>query len=107
MNDENGNQSELQQAPEAVVKPRRQISIVWLVPVVALVIGGWLAYKAISEKGPLITITFETAEGLEAGKTKIKYKDVEIGKVEAIDVSKDLSHTMVLCHFFGNSIKKS
>ena len=81
MNEKKGNQSDLQDAPRAVVKTRKQISIVWLVPVVALLIGGWLAYKTISEKGPLITITFKTAEGLEAGKTKIKYKDVEVGKV--------------------------
>ncbi|UCE51445.1 MAG: MCE family protein, partial [Desulfobacterales bacterium] len=74
---------------------RRQISIVWLVPVVAILIGGWLAYKAISEKGPTISITFSTAEGLEAGKTKIKYKDVEVGQVQAIELSKDLTHVEV------------
>ncbi len=95
MNEKKGNQSDLQDAPRAVVKTRKQISIVWLVPVVALLIGGWLAYKTITEKGPTITITFETAEGLEAGKTKIKYKDVEVGKVEGIDVSDDLSHVIV------------
>jgi paraquat-inducible protein B len=100
MNEKNGNQSDLQDAPRAVVKTRKQISIVWLVPVVALAIGGWLAYKAITEKGPTITITFETAEGLEAGKTKIKYKDVEIGKVETIDVSPDLSHIIATAELF-------
>jgi paraquat-inducible protein B len=65
------------------------------VPLVALLIGGWLAFKAISEKGPTITITFKTAEGLEAGKTKIKYKDVEVGQVESIDLSEDGSHVIV------------
>jgi paraquat-inducible protein B len=62
---------------------------------VALLIGGWLAYKAITEKGPTITITFKSAEGLEAGKTKIKFKDVEVGQVEEIRLSPDLSHVMV------------
>jgi paraquat-inducible protein B len=99
MNEQNNNESELndvpEDIPEAVVQTRRQISIVWLVPVVAILIGGWLAYKAISEKGPTITITFSTAEGLEAGKTKIKYKDVEVGQVEAIKLSKDLTHVEV------------
>jgi paraquat-inducible protein B len=61
------------------IKQHRSFSIVWIVPVVALLIGAWLAYKAMSEKGPTITITFESAEGLEAGKTKVKYKDVEVG----------------------------
>ena len=77
--------------PEAQVKTRSGLSIVWLVPVVALAIGGWLAYKAISEKGPTVTIEFASAEGMEAGKTKIKFKDVEIGVVEAINLRPDLS----------------
>jgi paraquat-inducible protein B len=82
--------------PEPVIRSgKRQISIVWLVPVVAILIGGWLIYKAISEKGPEVTITFNTAEGLEAGKTKIKCKDVEIGLVEEISLSKDLTQVIV------------
>jgi paraquat-inducible protein B len=82
-------------AAQAVVQPKKSVSIVWIVPLVALLIGGWLLYKAISEKGPCITITFESAEGLEAGKTKIKFKDVEVGQVEEIHLSPDLSHVMV------------
>ena len=82
-------------AAEAVVKKGQPISIVWIVPLVALVIGGWLVYKALSEKGPEITITFKNAQGLEAGKTKIKFKDVEIGLVEAINLSENLSHVVL------------
>jgi paraquat-inducible protein B len=82
-------------APVAEVRTRRGFSIVWVVPLVALVIGGWLAYKALSEKGPTITITFESAESLEAGKTKVKYKDVEFGEVTEITLSEDLSHVVV------------
>jgi paraquat-inducible protein B len=85
----------LNEAPKALVKTKKSLSIVWLVPVVALVIGGWLGYKGLTEKGPTITITFETAEGLEAGKTKIKYKDVEMGQVDAILLSEDLSHVIL------------
>jgi len=81
--------------PEAVVTQRSGISIVWLIPVIAALIGGWLAWKAFSEQGPTITISFKSAEGLEAGKTKIKYKDVEIGQVENIDLSEDLTHIIV------------
>lgn len=83
------------EAASAESRTRRKFSIVWLVPLVALVIGGWLAYKAISEKGPTITITFATADGLEAGKTKIKFKDVEIGQVESIVLSEDASRVVV------------
>ena len=82
-------------AAQAVVKPKKSVSIVWIVPLVALLIGGWLVYKAVTEKGPTITITFQNAEGLEAGKTKIKFKDVEVGQVEDIHLSPDLSQVIV------------
>jgi paraquat-inducible protein B len=77
--------------PEAVAVPRRRFTpqLIWIVPIVAVLVGGWLAVRAILERGPVITITFKTAEGLEAGKTKIKYKDVEIGLVKTITLSPD------------------
>lgn len=78
-------------AASPVIKKQRSISIVWLIPFVAVIIGGWLAYKAVTEKGPEINISFSSAAGLEAGKTKIKYKDVEVGVVEAIEIGEDLS----------------
>ena len=81
--------------PEAVVKPRKGISIVWIIPIVAALIGAWVAYKAVSEVGPTIFISFEDAEGLVAGKTKIKYKDVEVGLVTAVDLEGDLKHVRV------------
>jgi paraquat-inducible protein B len=84
-----------QHAATAKAKTGRSFSIIWIVPLVALLIGGWLAVKAISEKGPTITINFASAEGMEAGKTKIKYKDVEIGKVGEIKLSDDLKHVVV------------
>ena len=80
---------------QPVIKGKRPISIVWIVPLVAVLIGAWLVYKAVTEKGPTITITFTSADGLEAGKTKIKYKDVEVGKVTAIALSEDLTHITV------------
>ncbi len=81
--------------PHATVHSKKSFSIIWVVPVVAAVIGGWLAYKAATEKGPVIRITFETAQGLEAGKTKIKYKDVEVGHVTAIQLGENLSNVVV------------
>jgi paraquat-inducible protein B len=83
--------------PEAVAEPKRRgrLPLVWLVPLVALLIGGWLAVHTILERGPTITVTFKTAEGLEAGKTKFKFKDVDIGQVTAITVSPDLEHVVV------------
>jgi paraquat-inducible protein B len=95
MSEQNSTETENQEIPQAMVQTRRQISIVWLVPLVAILIGGWLAYKGLSEKGPVVTISFESAEGLETGKTKVKYKDVEIGLVDTIRFSADLSRVLV------------
>lgn len=83
-----------ERAATAKIQGKRGFSIVWIVPMVALLIGGWLALKAIREKGPTITITFVNAEGLEAGKTKIKYRDVNVGQVEQVTLSKDGSYVI-------------
>jgi paraquat-inducible protein B len=95
MSEGNSDMKQVEQAPEAVVQTRRSFSIIWVVPIIALLIGGWLTFKAMSEKGPIITITFETAEGLEAGKTKIKFKDVEVGKVTEISLNEDRSGVVI------------
>jgi paraquat-inducible protein B len=78
---------------EAVVQPKRKrgLQLVWIIPLVAALIGGWLAVKTLLERGPIITISFKTGEGLEAGKTKIKYKDVDIGLVKSVVLAEDRS----------------
>lgn len=95
MSQEDSGAQSLPVAPEAQIQTGRGFSIIWVVPIIALLIGGWLTYKAMSEKGPVITITFESAEGLEAGKTTIKHKDLEIGKVSKIELKDDLSGVVV------------
>jgi paraquat-inducible protein B len=87
--------TELDDVPEVEVAARRGISIVWLIPLVAGAIAIWLGYRTLQEQGPTVTITFANAEGLEAGKTKIKYKDVEVGLVEHVTISDDLSRIVV------------
>ena len=47
-------------------------------------IGVWLIVHTLADKGPLVTITFRTAEGIEIGKTRIKYKDVDVGQISAV-----------------------
>ncbi len=81
--------------PEAPVERRSRFSIIWLIPLIAALIGGWLMYTTITEAGPTITITFKNGDGLEAGKTRIKYQSVEIGVVEAVEISEDLSRVLV------------
>ena len=81
--------------PEVEVKKRRGISLVWLIPLVAGAIAIWLAYTTLQEKGPQITVMFDNAEGLEAGKTQVKYRNVEVGLVDEVALSEDLSHIVV------------
>lgn len=88
--------SDLSTIPEAETAPKSRWSfqLVWLVPLVAALIGGWLAVTSYLDQGPVITIVFKSAEGLEAGKTKVKYKDVEIGKISKVALSQDIKQVI-------------
>ena len=91
MSEGNSEMKHAEEAPEAQIQTKRSFSIVWVVPIIALLIGGGLIFKAQSSKGPTITITFNNADGITAGKTKVKFKDVEIGEVTEVDLGEDLS----------------
>lgn len=75
--------------PTAKTVRKRRISIIWLIPLIAAAIAAWLAYITLSQRGPLVTITFGSASGLEAGKTKVKYRDVDVGDVQTVRLSDD------------------
>jgi len=73
---------------DATVKPVKTISTIWFVPLVAVFIGCWMLYYQWSNEGSEISIHFSTAEGMEAGKTKIKSRNVDIGEVSQIELNK-------------------
>jgi paraquat-inducible protein B len=82
--------------PQPVVRSRRVgISLIWLVPVIAALVGLSLVVHAWLQAGPTINISFQTAEGLTPGKTPVKYKSVTIGKVEKVRLSSDRDHVIV------------
>ena len=85
--------------PTASVKTKaehgRRFSLVWLIPIVAAAVGAWLAYKTFSERGPEITIHFQTATGLAAGKTEIRHKNVKLGTVEKVELADDMETVVV------------
>ena len=85
--------------PDALVRDhaqrRRRISTVWIIPIVAALIGLSLAYRAWQERGVEVSITFETGSGITPGKTSVRYRDVEIGTVSDIDIGDDLSDVVV------------
>jgi len=86
---------DLDDVAEAVVEERQRISIVWIIPLVAILVGAFVAWRVLSSRGPEITISFKSADGLEAGKTKLKFKDVEVGLVEDVSLEPDLSGVIV------------
>jgi paraquat-inducible protein B len=89
--------SDFPDIPSAVPETarRRTLQLVWIIPILAAIIGASLGIKTLMERGPVIKITFKSGEGLEPGKTKIKYKDVQIGLVKGIAIAKDRSHVIV------------
>ncbi|HVW67463.1 MAG TPA: MlaD family protein [Steroidobacteraceae bacterium] len=80
---------------EARVRPRRWFAWVWIVPIVAAGIVLWLAWRGLADRGPMITISFKVAEGLEPGQTKIQHRDVDVGSVESVELTPDMSHVIV------------
>lgn len=103
--------AELEQWPEAQVsQPRWRLPLIWLLPLVAVLIGIWLVYDSLSRQGPLVSLRFNNAEGIEARKTRIKYRDVDVGMVEDVRFSDDLDKVVVsvrLDRAFNGRIRES
>jgi len=91
--------------PRPVIARRAHYSLwlVWLVPLLAVLIGVSLGARAILNRGPTITIYFHNAEGIEANKTHIKYKDVDVGIVRGVKLTKDHREVEVTAEMRGNS----
>ncbi|MEP7070416.1 MAG: MlaD family protein, partial [Usitatibacter sp.] len=85
------------EVPRAVPRKAgvRWLQPIWVIPIVAAIVGGWLLIQHVFESGPVITIRFRSAEGLEAHKTRIKYKDVDIGVVKTIELDEDKKGVVV------------
>ncbi|RLA52080.1 MAG: hypothetical protein DRR42_08530 [Gammaproteobacteria bacterium] len=81
---------------DATVSTKRRVPAIWLVPLVALLLGIWMAVHTALNKGPEVSISFATAEGIEAGKTRIKARSVEIGIVESVTLGEDLDSVVLV-----------
>src|SRR5690554_4642395 len=90
------NQDNLTDAHRAKSGRQSRLSPIWIVPIVAVMIGLWLIYDNYTRLGPRITLTMVNAEGIEAGKTMIKTRNVDIGQVEQVRLSDDLTHTLII-----------
>jgi len=87
----------MENIPSAVATRRvhRTVWIFWLVPLAAVAIGIWLGLHSVLERGPTLTIKFRSADGIDAAKTKIRFKDVEIGEVKSIGLTPDYRRVVV------------
>ncbi len=70
-------------------------NIVWVVPILAIFIGGWLIYQNVSSRGPAVRVSFETADGIAAGKTEVRCRSVRVGYVHDVALSDDLQSVLV------------
>ena len=85
---------ELLTPTRAVTRRSRHVPVIWAIPLLAIAIGGWLAWDTLSKRGPTITISFVSAEGLQAGQSQLKFKDIVLGPVQSLILTPD--HTRVL-----------
>src|ERR1700733_10089084 len=81
--------------PQARVRKGRRISMVWVIPIIAVAVVIGIGWRALAQRGPEITITFDAGEGIQSGQTKIRRKDVDLGTVESIKLTHDLSRVIV------------
>jgi paraquat-inducible protein B len=81
--------------PVVTRKNRARLSLVWIVPILAVVIGAFLLVNTLMQAGPRVLIQFRTAEGLEPGKTEVRYKEVVVGRVESVSLSEDRLRVLV------------
>lgn len=91
--------------PEAIIEEESGFSLVWIIPIVAALIAGWLVFKVYSEKGDIVTLTFDNAEGVEIKKTVVRYKDVNVGKVVDIRLDKTLEKVEVKTEIYQSMAK--
>lgn len=80
---------------QARIRPRRWFVWVWIVPIVAAGLVIWLGWRSLADRGPMITIAFKVAEGLQAGQTKIQHRDVDVGTVQSVELTSDMSRVIV------------
>ncbi len=79
----------------ASTRRSRRVSVIWIVPLLAIAIGAWLAWDTLSKEGPTITISFESGEGLQAGQSQLKYKEIVFGTVKSLTLTSNHSRVLV------------
>ena len=92
---ENDPPDPIAELPEAKVGKKRRMGLVWLIPLAALFVAGFLLWQNWESRGPTIYLSFENAIGIKPDKTTLRFRDVVVGTVDAVNVSDDLSTVKV------------
>ena len=79
------------------------LPLVWIVPIVALAVGGWMVVREFQNRGPEITIEFAAGKGVEPRKTVLEYLGVAVGTVSRVDLNEDLSGVKVTLRLDKNA----
>src|SRR5687768_4392427 len=79
----------------AIIKRRRRLSVVWVVPLIAALVAGYLVYHRVGQAGPRINIRFKDSGGLKPGQSPVKYRGVTVGEVRSLSLSEDLQSVEV------------
>ena len=90
--------SDLSEPPplaRASTRRSRRVTIIWIIPLLAIAIGAWLAWDTLSKQGPTITISFASGEGLQAGQSQLKYKEIVFGTVKSLSLNANRSRVLV------------
>jgi paraquat-inducible protein B len=82
-------------AVQANIRKISQWSPIWIVPVAAVLIGSWMLYHTFKNQGPTVTMLASNAEGIISGKTQIKSRSVDVGKVVSVELSQDLKQVVI------------
>ena len=82
----------IEQTPRPLLQ---RLSIVWVIPLLALAVSAFLAWQSYQDRGPLVEISFEDASGISANTTELRYRDIKVGIVEEVALSSDLDTVTV------------
>lgn len=95
MSEERPQDAEEESSAAARVRAQGWFSWVWLAPLLAAAVVAWLGWRTLAERGPAITIVFKSADGLQEGVTKVRHKGIDLGTVESLELTGDMSQVVV------------
>ena len=87
--------SEARDLPQAKIKRQSRISMIWIVPLVAAIAGGWLVFKYVRQMGPVISIQFADGNEIRANQTTLRYRGVRVGDVLSVQLAKGAQYVEV------------